>query len=69
MEEKNPFDLSKALAGASVERLNPEVSKFRLNTDLTPAGDQENAIEELILQLENNQEIIEMTNEMRQKLY
>ncbi len=55
MEEKNPFDLSKALAGASIERLNPEVSKFRLNTDLSPAGDQENAIEELILQLENNQ--------------
>ena len=35
MEEKNPFDLSKALAGASIERLNPEVSKFRLNTDLS----------------------------------
>ena len=52
----DPFDLSKALEGASNKNLNPEISCFKLDTDLTPAGDQEKAIEELILQLENNVE-------------
>ena len=52
----DPFDLSKALEGASKKALDPGVSSFKLDTDLLPAGDQKKAIEELILQLKNNQE-------------
>jgi len=36
--------------------LDPNVSCFTLETDLLPAGDQKKAIEELIIQLENNQD-------------
>ena len=52
----DPFDLSKALEGASKKALDPGVSSFKLDTDLLPAGDQKKAIEELISQLKNNQE-------------
>jgi len=52
----DPFDLSKALEGASRSMLDPQVAHFVLETDLMPAGDQKKAIEELIFQLENNQE-------------
>ena len=51
----DPFDISKALEGAVKERLSPSVSKFKLHSEYPPAGDQEKAIEDLILQLENNQ--------------
>ncbi|CAI8215252.1 MAG: UvrABC system protein B [Methanobacteriota archaeon] len=52
----DPFDLSKALEGASKNKLDPQESCFVLETDLLPAGDQKKAIEKLILQLKNNQE-------------
>jgi excinuclease ABC subunit B len=52
----DPFDLSKALEGASKQELDPQVSCFKLHTDLLPSGDQKKAIEKLIFQLENNQE-------------
>lgn len=54
--KNDPFDLSKALEGASNKNLNPEISCFKLETDLLPAGDQKSAIEKLISQLENNEE-------------
>jgi len=44
-EQVNPFDLTKALEGAAIERLSPEVARLRLQTDLRPAGDQSQAIE------------------------
>ena len=53
--KNDPFDLSKALEGASKNLLDPEISCFNLQTDLLPAGDQKKAIEELIIQLKNNQ--------------
>ena len=52
----DPFDLSKAIAGAAVGRLDPKVSCFRLHANYAPAGDQQSAIEKLISQLKNNQE-------------
>jgi len=52
----NPFDISKALEGAAIERLSPDVARFRIHSEYGVAGDQEKAIEELIIQLENNQE-------------
>ena len=52
----DPFDLSKALEGAALERLSPEVMRFRLHSEWPPAGDQPKAIEKLISQLENGQE-------------
>lgn len=56
-ENKNdPFDLSKALEGAAVEHLSPDVCRLVLHTDFSPAGDQEGAIEKLISQLENQQD-------------
>ena len=54
--KNDPFDLSKALEGASQKMLDPNVSHFKLETDLLPAGDQKKAIEKLIIQLENNDE-------------
>jgi len=54
--KNDPFDLSKALEGASKKALDPNISSFKLETDLLPAGDQKKAIEELIFQLKNNQE-------------
>jgi excinuclease ABC subunit B len=55
-EQVNPFDLTKALEGAAIERLSPEVARLRLHTDLRPSGDQSQAIEKLIAQLDNGQE-------------
>ena len=51
----DPFDLSKAIAGAAVGRLDPAVSCFQLNADYAPAGDQKQAIEKIISQLKNSQ--------------
>jgi len=56
VDEIDPFDLSKAIAGAAVGRLDPKVSCFRLHANYAPAGDQQSAIEKLISQLKNNQE-------------
>ena len=52
----DPFDLSKAIAGAAIGRLDPAISCFRLNADYDPAGDQQDAIEKIISQLKNSQE-------------
>ena len=52
----DPFDLSKALEGAAVERLSPDVARFTIHSDYSPSPDQDSAIEELISQLENGQE-------------
>lgn len=52
----DPFDLTRALEGAALERLSPQVARLRMDTDLRPAGDQEEAIEKLVSQLENRQE-------------
>ena len=56
VSERNPFDLSRALEGAVLEELNPEVKRFRLHAEFEPGGDQPKAIEKLISQLENGQE-------------
>jgi excinuclease ABC subunit B len=56
MNKPDPFDISKALEGAAKEYLDPNIAKFVLDTDFETAGDQENAIEELLIQLENGQE-------------
>ena len=52
----DPFDISKALDGAIKDQLSPEVSRFKLHSEHTTAGDQEKAIEMLISQLQNKQE-------------
>ncbi len=52
----DPFDLSKAIAGAAAGRLDPTESCFRLHAEYEPAGDQQPAIEKLISQLKNKQE-------------
>jgi len=52
----NPFDLSKAIAGAATGRLDPNVACFRLHAEYDPAGDQKQAIEKITSQLENSQE-------------
>ena len=52
----DPFDISKALEGAVKDQLSPQVSKFKIHSEHSTAGDQEKAIEKLIFQLENNQE-------------
>jgi excinuclease ABC subunit B len=56
LNERNPFDLSKALEGAALDELNPSVKKFELHAEFSPDGDQPKAIEKLISQLENGQE-------------
>ncbi|MED5567525.1 MAG: DEAD/DEAH box helicase family protein, partial [Candidatus Thermoplasmatota archaeon] len=56
LTQRNPFDLSKALDGAALEELRPDVKRFRLHAEFDPAGDQPKAIEELISQLKNGQE-------------
>ena len=56
LTQRNPFDLSKALEGAALESLHPDVKRFRLHAEFQPGGDQPNAIKELISQLENGQE-------------
>ena len=55
VDEVDPFDLSKVLEGAAQSHLDPMVAKFRLNAEYGPAGDQENAIEKTIIQLNNSQ--------------
>ena len=52
----DPFDISKALEGAVKDKLSPEVSRFKIHSEHSTAGDQEKAIEKLISQLENKQE-------------
>ena len=55
MNSVDPFDLSKALDGAAKAHLDPSVSRFILDAEYEPAGDQESAIEKTISQLENSQ--------------
>ena len=56
LTERDPFDLSRALEGAALEHLNPEVKRLVLRSEFEPSGDQPKAIEKLISQLENGQE-------------
>ena len=56
LSQRNPFDLSKALEGAALDQLNPDVKRFELHAEFEPGGDQPKAIEKLISQLENGQE-------------
>lgn len=56
LDARHPFDLSKALEGAALEDLHPDVKRFHLVSDFAPSGDQPKAIEKLISQLENGQE-------------
>ena len=56
LDLRHPFDLSKALEGAALEDLHPDVKRFQLVSDFKPSGDQPKAIEKLISQLENGQE-------------
>ncbi|MAI09848.1 MAG: excinuclease ABC subunit B [Euryarchaeota archaeon] len=56
LQERDPFDLSRALEGASMEHLSPDVSRFRLHSEHAPAGDQPEAIEQLVQQIEAGQE-------------
>lgn len=55
MNSVDPFDLSKALDGAAKAHLDPSVSRFILDAEYEPAGDQESAIDKTISQLENSQ--------------
>ena len=55
MNSVDPFDLSKALDGAAKAHLDPSVSRFILDAEYEPAGDQESAIEKTISQLKNSQ--------------
>ena len=55
MNSVDPFDLSKALDGAAKAHLDPSVSRFILDAEYEPAGDQGSAIEKTISQLENSQ--------------
>ena len=52
----DPFDLTKALAGAAAGRLDPAVSRFRLHAEYDTAGDQQMAIDKIFSQLEKSQE-------------
>jgi len=56
IHHRQPFDLTQSLEGASLEALHPSVKRFVLHSDFEPSGDQPDAIENLISQLENNQE-------------
>jgi len=56
LDFRDPFDLSKALEGAALEHLRPEIKRIVMHTEFTPSGDQPKAIENLISQLENGQE-------------
>jgi excinuclease ABC subunit B len=53
--DTDPFDLSKALEGAAKAHLDPSISKFTLDAEYGPAGDQESAIEKTLSQLRNSQ--------------
>ena len=52
----DPFDLTKALAGAAAGRLDPAVSRFRLHAEYDTAGDQQMVIDKIFSQLEKSQE-------------
>jgi len=52
----DPFDLSRALEGAALEHLHPDVKRLRLHSEFEPSGDQPKAIEKLISQLKKGQE-------------
>jgi excinuclease ABC subunit B len=54
-EDVDPFDLSKALAGAAAAHLDPSIARFRLHAEYEPAGDQESAIAETLSQLNDSQ--------------
>ena len=56
LTERDPFDLSKALEGAALEHLHPDVKRLRLHSEFEPSGDQPKAIAKLISQLEKGQE-------------
>ena len=56
LQQRDPFDLSKALEGAALEHLRPDVKRMVMHTEYDPSGDQPKAIENLIFQLENGQE-------------
>ncbi len=56
LTQRDPFDLSKALEGAALEHLHPNIKRLKLHSKFEPAGDQPKAIENLISQLENGQE-------------
>ena len=51
----DPFDISKALEGAVKDNLSPDVSRIRIHSEHSPAGDQEKAIEKLVFQLKDEQ--------------
>ena len=53
--DTDPFDLSKALEGAAKAHLDPSISKFNLEAEYGPAGDQEKAIEKTLSQLRDSQ--------------
>ena len=53
---RDPFDLSRALEGAALEHLHPDVKRLRLHSEFEPSGDQPKAIEKLISQLKKGQE-------------
>ena len=55
-EEVDPFDLTKAIDGSVIGRLDPTESCFILKAEFQPAGDQKQAIEKLLFQLQNSQE-------------
>jgi len=56
LNERDPFDLSRALEGAALEHLHPDKKRLNLHSKFQPSGDQPKAIEKLISQLENGQE-------------
>ncbi len=67
LEERDPFDISRALEGAALEHLNPEVKRLVLHSKFEPSGDQPKAIEKLITQLENGQERAVLARRDRQR--
>ena len=56
MDEHDPFDLSRALEGAIETYLDPSVARFRLHAAFDPTGDQPQAIDQLVEQIESGQE-------------
>jgi len=38
LELKDPFDLSKALEGAALEHLRPDVKRITMHTEFTPSA-------------------------------
>jgi len=48
---RDHYDLSRALEGAALEHLHPDVKRLRLHSEFEPSGHQPKAIEQLISQL------------------